>query len=132
MVCAYLLLNAAAGLYSKFGSFAAPEFGKILASFCIFAILLFRVKQGCGRQVAAVLATLTAAFSLISIDAASLKLLSGVYIRILDALGCSYGSMSTGYEAGIRITGIFGNPNVLAGILAFGVFLGLYLSLIHI
>ena len=129
VVCAYLLLNAAAGLYSKFGSFAAPEFGKILASFCIFAILLFRVKQGCGRQVAAVLATLTAAFSLISIDAASLKLLSGVYIRILDALGCSYGSMSTGYEAGIRITGIFGNPNVLAGILAFGVFLGLYLVL---
>lgn len=129
VVCAYLLLNAAAGLYSKFGSFAAPKFGKILASFCIFAILLFRVKQGCGRQVAAVLATLTAAFSLISIDAASLKLLSGVYIRILDALGCSYGSMSTGYEAGIRITGIFGNPNVLAGILAFGVFLGLYLVL---
>ena len=35
--------------------------------------------------------------------------------------------METGYEAGIRITGIFGNPNFMAGFLALGIFLSLYL-----
>lgn len=126
-VCAYLLLNATASLYSAYGSFASAEFGKILGAFCIFAILVFRLKLGYGRWVAATLSTITALFSLLSIDASSLKLFSGFYFQIMDSLGCTYGSLGTGYEEGVRITGIFGNPNILAGILAFGIFLGLYL-----
>lgn len=127
-VFAYLLLNSAAGLYSRFGSFAAGEFGKILCAFCVFCVVLLRARRGEARYLAAMASAVSAVFGLISIDGSSLKLLSSAFIRVMDgALGCYYASLSTGYESGIRVTGIFGNANVLAGFLALGVFLALYL-----
>lgn len=126
-VCAYLLLNAAAGLYSKFGNFAAAEFGKIFTAFCVFGILLFRLRDGSGRAAAVTFSSVTAAFSLISIDASSLGALTKAYVLLMNRMGCEYNFARIGYESGVRITGIFGNPNLLAGFLAFGVFLSLYL-----
>jgi hypothetical protein len=123
----YVLLNAAAGLYSKFGVFSAGEFAKIFTAFCVFFILLFRLKEENGRSAALVFSTVTAAFSLISIDASSLGALTRVYVGLMNRLGCEYNAALIGYESGVRITGLFRNANVLAGFLAFGVLLSLYL-----
>lgn len=124
----YLALNSAAGLYSAFGSFAVKEFAKIFSAFCVFGILLFRLPKGGERPAAAVLSTISALFALVSIDASSLGVLSKGYVGLMDALGCQYAALSIGYESGVRVTGIFGNANILAGILAFGIFLALYLA----
>ena len=112
----------------RFGSFCRREFGKILCAFCVFCVVLLRARRGEARYLAAMASAVSAVFGLISIDGSSLKLLSSAFIRVMDgALGCYYASLSTGYESGIRVTGIFGNANVLAGFLALGVFLALYL-----
>lgn len=126
-VACYAALNGAASLYTRFGGNASGDFAKILTAFCVFGILVFQLKQGMGRAVASVLSAVTAVFALVSIDASSLGMLTRLYVGLMDALGCSYSSMNIGYEAGIRVTGVFGNANFLAGILAFGIFLSLYL-----
>lgn len=127
-VCAYLLLNGAASLYTRFGGFAATEIAKILTAFCVFLIVVLHLRKQELPYLAAMASTVTAAFGLLSIDASASQLLSGPFFRLMDSVfGCSFQTMSTGYEAGVRITGIFGNPNVMAGFLAFGVFLSLYL-----
>lgn len=126
-VTAYALLNAAAGLYTRFGGFAASEFGKILAAFGVFTVVVLRAREGEAKPLSAMLAGVTAALGLVSVDASSWKVVSGVFIRAMDGLGCNYAGMNTGYEAGVRMTGVFGNANILAGILALGVFLSLYL-----
>ena len=124
----YFLLNCAAGLYSRFGNFAAPEFGKILAAFCVFALVLFRARRGEAPHLAAMAATVSAAYGLLSIDASSARVLSAPFTNAMaDLFGFNYYSLFTGYEQGVRITGIFGNPNFLAGFLALGIFLSLYL-----
>ena len=127
-VCAYLVFNGAASLYTRFGGFAAVEISKILTAFCVFLVVVLHARRKELPHLAAVAASVTAAFGLLSIDASSSQLLSGPFFRMMDTLfGCTFQGMSTGYETGVRITGIFGNPNVMAGFLAFGVFLSLYL-----
>ena len=127
-VCAYLLLNGAASLYTRFGGLAAAEMAKILTAFCVFLMAVLHLRKRELPYLAAMVSTVTAAFGLLSIDASASRLLSGAFFRVMDGLfGCMFQNMSTGYEAGVRITGIFGNPNVMAGFLAFGVFLSLYL-----
>ena len=124
----YFLLNCAASLYSRFGGFAAEEFGKILAAFCVFLAVLLHVRRGEVRCLAITASAVCAAYGLLSVDAASLKAFSPLFMNGMDDLfGCNYMSINTGYEAGVRITGIFGNPNFLAGFLALGIFLSLYL-----
>ena len=127
-VCAYLLLNGAASLYTRFGGLAATEIAKILTAFCVFLVVVLHLRKRELPYLAAMVSTVTAAFGLLSIDASASQLLSGAFFRLMDSLfGCTFQNMTTGYEAGVRITGIFGNPNVMAGFLAFGVFLSLYL-----
>ena len=52
-VFAYLLLNGAASLYSRFGSFAGTEFSKILAALCVYGVVLVPAEPGCRRGQAA-------------------------------------------------------------------------------
>lgn len=127
-VCLYFLLNCAAGLYTRFGGFAAVEFGKILTAFCVFLTVLLHARRGEIRCLAAMGAAVCAAYGFLSVDAASIRSFSTIFIQAMDSLfGTHFMGMETGYEAGIRITGIFGNPNFMAGFLALGIFLSLYL-----
>ena len=123
----YLILNAAAGLYSRFGNFAVGEWAKIFSAFCVFGMVIFRMGKEHAKPLAATISSVTAAFALVSIDASSWKVLFGVFAGFFDRIGCAYGNMNTGYEAGVRVTGVFGNANILAGMLAVGIFLALYL-----
>ena len=127
-VCLYFLLNCAAGLYTRFGGFAAVEFGKILTAFCVFLTVLLHARRGEIRCLAAMGAAVCAAYGFLSVDAASIRSFSTIFIQSMDSLfGTHFMGMETGYEAGIRITGVFGNPNFMAGFLALGIFLSLYL-----
>ncbi|MBM6977551.1 O-antigen ligase family protein [Intestinimonas butyriciproducens] len=127
-VCLYFLLNCAAGLYTRFGGFAAVEFGKILTAFCVFLTVLLHARRGEIRCLAAMGAAVCAAYGFLSVDAASIRSFSTIFIQAMDGLfGTHFMGMETGYEAGIRITGVFGNPNFMAGFLALGIFLSLYL-----
>lgn len=127
-VCAYLLLNGAASLYTRFGGLASTEIAKILTAFCVFLMVVLHFRKQEAGYLAAMVSSVTAAFGLLSIDASASQLLSGPFFHLMDGFfGCTFQTMITGYEAGVRITGIFGNPNVMAGFLAFGVFLSLYL-----
>ena len=128
-VCLYFLLNCAAGLYTRFGGFAAVEFGKILTAFCVFLTVLLHARRGEIRCLAAMGAAVCAAYGFLSVDAASIRSFSTIFIQSMDSLfGTHFMGMETGYEAGIRITGVFGNPNFMAGFLALGIFLSLYLA----
>ncbi|MCI8478393.1 MAG: O-antigen ligase family protein [Oscillospiraceae bacterium] len=127
-VAVYFVLNAAAGLYARFGNLAADEFGKIFAAFCVFVLVLCLVRQAQLRTLAVAAAAVSAIFGLLSLDASALGVLSrGFFVLMDQGLGCTYRNLNTGYEAGIRITGVFSTPNMLAGFLAFGIFLSLYL-----
>ena len=123
----YLILNAAAGLYSRFGNFAVGEWAKIFSAFCVFGMVIFRMGKEHAKPLAATISSVTAAFALVSIDASSWKVLFGLFAGFFDRIGCAYANMNTGYEAGVRVTGVFGNANILAGMLAVGIFLALYL-----
>ena len=124
---AYVALNAAAGLYTRFGTFSAGEFGKIFAAFSACAIVIFRLRQERFAGFAAMFAGVSGAYALISIDASSLRVISDLFVLLMNRMGCAYKLSEMGYEAGVRVTGVFGNANILGGILALGVFLALYL-----
>lgn len=124
----YFLLNCAAGLYARFGNLAAPEFGKILSAFCVFAAVLLRARRDQLKQLAAAAAAVCAVVAVLSLDSATLGAISELYFKGMDRVfGCNYWSLATSYEAGARIAGIFSNPNVLGGLLAIGTFLSIYL-----
>lgn len=127
-VLAYFLLNCAAGMNPRFGLSGAMEFGKILAAFSVFALVVFRARRGEAKHLAATAAAVSAAFALLSIDASAAGFFSNPFFRLMDGVfGCDYRNLYTGFEAGSRITGVFSLPNVLAGFLALGIFLSLYL-----
>lgn len=123
----YFLLSMAAGLYAKWGWLAVGEAAKYLTAFCVFGTLTLWLKEGGVDRLCTAVAVVCALVALLSVDASSAGLFSRPILALVDALGGEYGLMATGYEAGIRITGIFGNPNALAGLLAFGIFLSLSL-----
>ena len=49
------------------------------------------------------------------------------FAALMGLLGVPYDPATMGYEVGVRITGIYSNANVSAGILAFGLIISLYL-----
>lgn len=126
-VGAYFLLALAAGLYTRWGWTAVGEWAKYLTAFCGFGLVLARLERGALDALCAAVAAVCALVALLSVDSAAAGLLSRPLLALVDALGGEYALMSTGYESGVRITGIFGNPNALAGLLALGIFLSVSL-----
>ncbi|MBN7774035.1 O-antigen ligase family protein [Clostridium aminobutyricum] len=128
MILAYLIWNGISICYADVPKAALFEFTKlIIAAAVFFTILVLAVptKKGFGR-VAATLTIVTSIFGIVSIDAASdgplatgFKAFMGLFTSSMQHFGV--------LEQGIRITGIFGNANTFAGVIALGIFLCLYL-----
>lgn len=123
----YALIYLLSGLWCDFGAYAAQESIKMLAALAVFGLILARTAQGGLRRLFWSLNGVLAAESLLCIDAASFQLLTRAFSALMGLLGCSYPLETMGYETGVRITGIFSNANVSAGLIAFGLLLGLYL-----
>lgn len=126
-VALYAALCLVAGLYSDFGSSSVNESAKILSALALFFIVLAKAKDGDEKQILSVVAVITAIISFLCIDASTLVVFTKLFALIMKPLFYKYDLTTMGYEQGIRITGIFGSANVSAGIISFGIIIGLYL-----
>ncbi len=126
-VILYAAMALASGLYSDFGAYAAKESAKTVSAVALFVLVLAMMGKKHISYILTSLASVCAVVSLLCIDAASLTLLTKAYSFLTNLFMYDSTGAFTGYEQGIRITGIFGNPNVSAGIVAFGVLVSYYL-----
>lgn len=125
-----VFLDGISTFYAVSGKFALHEFLKVLISFCVALIILAvesdKDKQS-GRGSATVLEGCTVLMGLVSIDLFSTRLFSGAVLGILGMFTPDYVQLD-GLEIGVRMTSLFGNPNVFAGCAGIGVLLSLGLA----
>ena len=126
-VAVYSTLYLCSGLWSHFGAYAREESIKTLIALAVFGLVLVRVRKTGLRGLLWSLNGVLALVGLLCIDGSSWKVLSGLFSKLMGLFASLYDPASMGYEVGVRITGIYANANVSAGILAFGLILSLYL-----
>ena len=126
-VALYSLVCLASGLWSHFADYAGQESLKFLVGLSLFALLLCRGAKETLNRVLWSLNGALAVVSLLCIDSGSAQLFSHGFSAFMDFLKSNYPVERMGYEAGIRVTGIYGNANVAAGLIAFGLIISLYL-----
>ena len=116
------------GLWCHFGGYAVLESAKMLTALSLFGLLLLRWPEKLSWSgLLAVLTAVLAVFALLTLDAGGLRLLSRVYEALKQyVLAMGFDAATTGYETGIRITGVFSNANVTGGILGPGLLLCLW------
>lgn len=125
LLAAVVVMGGVSNLYAVSGKFALYEFLKVLAAFCLGLLLLvFAPGQDTGQGGAKVLSGFSAIAGLVSIDMLSTRLFSGLVLKVLAQSTPDYGDLA-GVEAGIRMTSLYENPNVFAGIAGLGVLLSL-------
>lgn len=126
---AYIIWGGVSTFYAASGKFAVFEFSKLLVAFCIFLTILFLTgpNESGFKKISYIYATVGCFFGIVSVDAASSGVLSGLFKAFFGLFTGVYESRGV-FEEGIRITGIFGNPNIYAGFMAVAVFLSLYLT----
>lgn len=124
---AYMLLAGISTLYARSGKFAIAEFACMLAAFTGFmAIVLFSGEGKVSfRRTAAVLAVAAAPVGVLSIDAASCNILMRPFRVLMEAIGSGYGDTGGNFYA--RLSTIFGNPNIYAGLMSIACLLSLWL-----
>lgn len=130
LLAAVLVMSGVSTLYAVSGKFALYEFLKLLSAFCLGLLLLVCApgeRQDAGRWIAKVLSGFSAIAGLVSIDMLSTRLFSGLVLSALSLFTPDYGGL-VGVEAGIRMTSMFENPNVFAGVAGLGVLLSLGLA----
>lgn len=126
-VVVYALVCLLSGLWSHFGAYAARESVKILIALAIFGLVLVRTRRERLRGLLWSLNGVLAVVSLLCIDASSWQMLTRGFSAVMKLFHSSYPLETIGYETGVRITGIFSNANVSAGMIAFGLVVSLYL-----
>ena len=126
-VAVYSGVYLCSGLWSHFGAYAREESIKALVALVLFSLLLVRVRADGVRRLLWSLNGVLALVGLLCVDGSSWKMLSGLFSKLMGLFASVYDPASMGYEVGVRITGIYANANVSAGILAFGLILSLYL-----
>lgn len=125
---AYVVWGGISTFYAASGKFAIFEFSKLLFALCVYlAILFFSIaSEDSFRKVSYVLASAGCFYGIISIDAASSNVLTKPFKAFVGIFTEAFANNGA-FEQGIRITGIFGNPNIYAGFMAIAVLLSLYL-----
>ncbi len=127
---AYIIWGGISTFYAASGKFAIFEFSKLLFAFCVYLMVLFFTgsEESGFKKISYMLASAGGFFGLISIDAASSGFLTNIFKSFIGLFTDIYANRG-GFEEGIRITGIFGNPNIYAGFMALAVFFSLYLTI---
>lgn len=128
-VFAYMLLAGISTLYARSGKFAIAEFACLLAAFAVFMVIVLHAKDSktAFRRTAAVLASAAAPVGVLSIDAASCNILMRPFRVLMEAVGPGYGDTGSNFYA--RLSTIFGNPNIYAGLMSIACLLSLWLVL---
>ena len=126
-VVLYSLVYLASGLWCRFGSYAARESVKMLIALAVFGLVLARTKEDKLSRLLWALNGMLAVVSFLCIDASGWLLPTRGFSALMKLFHSNYPLDTIGYETGVRITGIFSNANVSAGMIAFGLVVGLYL-----
>jgi len=128
LLAAVVLMDGISTFYAVSGKFALYEFLKVLSAFCLTLLLLAAAPEGePGRWIASVLEGFGALAGVVSIDLLSTRWLSGSVLWVLGQFTPDYAALD-GVEAGVRMTSLFVNPNVFAGVAGLGVLLSLGLA----
>lgn len=125
-----VLMDGVSTAYAPSGKFALYEFSKVLGAFCLTLCLLAIApkRDGApGRWIATVLAGFSALAGLTSIDLISTRFISGAVTGFLSLFTPDFMELG-GVEAGVRMTSLFTNPNVFAGVAGLGTLLSLWLA----
>lgn len=124
----YMLLCGVSCIYALSGKFFLYEYQKLLVCFFVYLLIITLPgdKKKSARGVATFLSGACAVFAFMSVESAS----TGVFSAILKHFN-GWAALGIGFESGTRLTGIFGNPNMLASMLAIGIYLSLYLLETH-
>lgn len=120
LLLAYVVFSGVTRFWAVSGKFFLREYSEIFAAaVCFLAVLLAgKFDRAAARRVMLVMAVLSTVYAVLSVEAASSGLTKSVLTALLPALGGTH----IGFEAGTRLTGILGNANVLASVLALGIF----------
>ncbi len=123
-VSAYVMFQGISTLYANSGKFAINEYVKVLFAFGVFLFVLFAKNK--EKMLSIILWTITsfsAIIAFLSIEGTGLNIVNSVIESIFYGQDVSF----TSSFDGIRISGFFGNPNVLASFLGVSIFCSLYL-----
>ena len=129
----YVLTDFFATLYAAqtgSGKLALYAFLVVPAAFCLALVLTALAPgegQAPGRWMATVLSGFAGAAGLASIDLLSTRILSAPVMAYLRLISTAYEDFS-GLNEGTRMTSVFGNPNVFAGVAGLGALLALGLA----
>lgn len=127
----YAALCGVSTFYAVAGKFALYEFLKVLCALCLTLILLAVAPgQGVrpGRWIASILEGYTAIASLVSLDMIATRYLSDWVLELLASVTPDYAEvMQTVVSSlrGARLSSLFTNPNIFAGVAGIGVMLSL-------
>ena len=123
-VAVYGAVCLCSGLGSSFGDYAMQESCKILAAFSIFLLALVRAPG--TRRLLAYFTGCAAIIAFLCIEGSATNVVTPLFNGLRQLIGYD-SSVFTGYETGVRITGIYGNANVSAGLLGVALLAALYL-----
>ena len=121
---AYLALAAVSVCWATSGKFFLKEYAKLLFALplYLFIVLYLPRTEAAIRRLLLVLTGAGALFALLSVDMATLCLTKPALLLLPN-----FASVNTGFEIGTRLTGLFGNPNILAGLLGISIIFTVYL-----
>lgn len=119
----YLLLCALSGIGAVSGKFFIKEFSKLLMAYSVFLVIFLSTdKKRAVMRTAFILSMMAAAYSLISVELGSTSALRPMFDTLTGLT-----ATNVGFEEGTRLTGVFGNANVLSSVLALGSLLSVHL-----
>ena len=127
---AWVTMNGVSTLYAVSGKFALSEFLKLATGFGLFMLILALERGGTqdlGRNSAVILECCAGLSGLFSIDLISTRIFSSLFLWVMGLFSQDYVNIP-GIEVGVRMTSIFGNPNIFAGSVGIGVMLSLGLA----
>ena len=125
LLAAVVTMDGISTLYAVSGKFALYEFLKVFNAFVLVLVFMtIAPAKNTGRWFAKVLAGFSAIAGLVSIDMISTRLISGAVVGFLNLFTTEYTTLS-GIEVGVRMTSLYTNPNVFAGVAGIGVLLSL-------
>ena len=124
----FLILCAAASLYTDFGAYAYSEYAKLLASGAVGLLLLTRGREQNAMGLLFGFSGVCASIGLLCIDAACQGPLFRGFSSVMALLGdASYQSLEQATYTGARFDGIYNDANLTGSLMALAILVGIYL-----
>lgn len=119
LLLVYVAFSGLTLFWAISGKFFLAEYSEIFVAATLFLAVMLTGKfdRNSARSIMVTLAGASTIYSVLSVEAAA----TGVFKTLLTAMLPPFGSISAGFEAGTRLTGILGNANLLSTVLALGI-----------